>query len=314
MSEIKCISLSDMRQVEIKESTILCLGNFDGVHRAHQALLKRTIELCHRSATDAKCGVFCFREPSWIFLSDHPSEFLCTVEQKLQYFRDAGIDYAFVADFPALKTLSPSAFIQTILKDKCRAIGVVCGFNYRFGIHGSGTPTDLSTEFGNNAVVEQEIRLDGEVISSTQIRSLLKAGHIRTANRMLGRAYSLTAKVVHGKSLGKKLGAPTINQSFPPDMLIPRCGVYVSQCLVAGKIYRGVSNIGRHPTIDQNATVNCETYLIDFQGDLYDIDLTIEFLHFLREEKRFASSDELAKQIQADVKAACEWKETEAVI
>lgn len=311
MQNLQCISLQDMSTVSIPKSAILCLGNFDGVHLAHQALIRRAKEFRDLHSKDSVCGVFCFREPSWKVLLCDPPEQLCTLEQKLNAFRAAGAEYAYLADFPSLSHLSPNEFLQQILVNGCHAIGAVCGFNYRFGNKGAGTPKDLLRFFGKNAIVEREILQNGQPVSSTRIRNLLKEGNIETANHLLGRHYSFTAKVVHGKALGKKLGAPTVNQSFPNEQLIPHRGVYVTKCSFNGFTYRGVSNVGIHPTVDTNAPINCETYLLDFEGDLYDKELTVEFLHFIRPEQHFSSKEELIKQIGIDIQIAHAFREKE---
>ena len=121
---------------------------------------------------------------------------------------------------------------------------------------------------------------------------------------MLGVLYGLTAPVLHGKALGRTIGIPTVNQSFPKGLLIPPRGVYVTETVVEGVAYRGVSNVGTHPTVDVNAPVNCETYLLDFQGDLYGKTLTVSFLRYLRGECRFDTLEELRRQIESDIAEA----------
>ena len=311
MPNIECIFLKDRSTVTPPASAVLCLGNFDGVHLAHQALIREAKALRDRIDKDAVCGVFCFREPSWLFLSNDPPKKLCSLSQKLEAFYKAGAEYAYLADFPSIAALSPADFLKNILKHTCHAVGAVCGYNYRFGAKGAGTPNDLYTFFGDHTVVEQAILKNGDVVSSSRIRAYLKNGEIAEANALMGRPFSLSATVLHGKSLGKKLGAPTANQVFSSDILVPKHGVYVTRCRVDGVCYRCVSNIGIRPTVDSNAAVNCETYLIGFQGDLYGRELTVEFLDFLRCETRFSSTESLAKQIQADIEAARNWQQTE---
>ena len=314
MSIVECISLNDMSTVTPPASAVLCLGNFDGMHLAHQELIKQAKALRDSRLQDAVCGVFCFRRPSWCFLSHDPPMQLCTLPQKLEAMRKAGAEYVYLADFPAISSLTPNEFLQRILCNSCHAVGAVCGFNYRFGVKGGGNAGDLLDFFGENTSVVGEIQANGQTVSSTRIRTLLKAGDAYRAALLLGRPYALTAPVVHGKALGKKLGAPTVNQFFPNELLIPRHGVYATQCTVDGITYRGVSNVGSHPTVDSNAAVNCETYLIGFCGDLYDRELTVEFLEYLRPEKKFSSPDELALQIQTDIEAAKAWKAPEVVL
>ncbi len=310
---MRCIRLSDLMVTDPPKASVLSLGNFDGVHLAHQSLIMRAKKHCDTDYPGAACSVFCFEEPSWRFLQKDPPLQLCSLEEKLRLFQASGAQYAFIADFLSLMQLSPEEFIDQILLEACHAVAVVCGFNYRFGKRGTGTPHMLQARLGGAASVLPEVKIEGETVSSSRIRALLKNGNPSMAARMLGHPYTFSAPVVHGKALGKKLGAPTINQFFPSHMLIPRNGVYVTSCTVNGKTYRGISNIGSRPTVEENAPVNCETYLFDFTGDLYDCTVTVSFLHFLRPERRFHSHEELTAQIQADIAEATAFVQKEVL-
>ena len=244
-------------------ASVICLGNFDGVHLAHRALLREARRLCSTEYPQAACAVFCFRAPSSDHLTPNRIAHLCTLEQKLERFRNAGMDYAFLIDFPEIRDLSPDAFATDILRNGCHAIAAVCGFNYRFGKGGTGTPALLEKTLRIPVSVQSEICVGGETVSSTRIRRLLLEGCVEEANALLTLPYSFTAEVIHGKALGHKLGFPTVNQAFPPKMLIPRHGVYITDCEINGKHYRGVSNVGAHPTVDEGAEVNCETHILD---------------------------------------------------
>lgn len=314
MPSLECIRLHDKSTVTPPASAVLCLGNFDGVHVAHRALIERTLALRNASAPNAVCGVFCFREPSWCFLSKDSSEMLCTLEQKLDLFYQAGAEYAYIADFSEISHFSPLAFLEQVLLKECHTVGCVCGFNYRFGTKGQGSKSDIISFFGDKATVLDEVVMHSETVSSTRIRTLLKQGKIELANELLGRPFGFTAAVVHGKALGKRLGAPTVNQHIPNRLLVPKRGVYATRCIVDGTSYAAVSNVGIHPTVDKDAPVNCETYLFNFEGDLYGRALTISFLHFIRPEQRFTSAAQLAKQIQLDIQAARSFANREDII
>ncbi len=302
-----CISLSTLTLSPVPPAAVLCLGNFDGVHLAHKALVRECRALRDRTFPDAVCAVFCFREPSWSFLRSDPPALLCTLEDKLQLLAQAGAEYAFIADFPSICSLQPNEFISMLVSD-AHMVGACCGFNYRFGKGGVGTPETLKTLFDAPISILGEISLDGNTVSSTRIRTFLEKGEVASATRLLGRPYSFSAPVVHGKALGKKLGSPTVNQYFPEKMLIPRRGVYVTECEVDGVSFRAVSNVGSRPTVEKNASVNCETYLLDFSGDLYDRSIKVSFLQFLRPEQRFDTSEALARQIHADINSAREYR------
>ncbi len=307
MASIKYIPLQTKQANTASEANILCLRNFDGVHFAHRALLQEAKRLKAEKLPAAKCGVFCFEKPSTIFLSSNPPKHLTTLEQKLQYFADEGMDFAMIADFNVLKDLSPTEFINDILIGQCCCRAAVCGFNYHFGKGGIGTYQLLQSLFEPGyAIAVAPIYKDGDYVSSTRIRKLLEQGKIEQANSLLTVPFSIVAPVEHGKGLGRHLGAPTFNQFPDEEILIPAHGVYLTRCGIEGKYYYGLTNIGTRPTVDADSKVNLETHLLDFEGDLYQKKLCVEFLHFIRPEQRFENTEALQQQIQRDIKAAKE--------
>lgn len=304
MMRLKCLSLPDQNYVPISEATILCLGNFDGVHLGHRALLQKAKEL-QSNMPHASCGVLCFdTPPTELLLGDRAPLRLSTREQKLKAFCEAGMEFVILVDFASIKDLSPTEFVQGVLIEQCHCAAAVCGFNYHFGMGGVGTAELLASLLPAPVSVVAPVRALGDTVSSSRIRSLLQAGDVETAAQLLDHPYTLHSAVIHGKGLGHHLGAPTINQRFPERAQLPRCGVYVTQCEIDGMRYRGVTNVGTHPTVDRNAPVNCETYLLDFDGSLYGKTVSVSFLHFLRPEQKFESREALSAQIRADIEAA----------
>ena len=285
---------------------VLALGNFDGVHSAHRALLMRAVRLAH----DRGCmsAAWCFNPPSSAYLGGAAT--LSTTGEKLTIFAECGLDYVCLADFPTLREYSPADFIETVLKKNAHAVHVVCGFHFRFGKGGAGDAELLKHAFGETGVDILPpicLPLDGRetVISASAVRTALLGGDMKTAALLLGRPYSLTAPVVHGKALGRTLGIPTINQNVPDGKLMPLGGIYATRVWIDGKPYIGVTNVGHRPTVDSlSAPVNCETHILDFDRDLYGETVTIEFHHRLRDEKKFNSLDELKTSVQGDIAAA----------
>lgn len=305
MNRPECVSLPTGSPIVPPARTVLCLGNFDGVHIAHRELIRTARDLRDRSFPGAACGVFCFRGLSSDLLSRTPPERLTSPGERLELFARAGAEIAFLAEFSELRDVSPRDFVRDVLLRDCGCVAVVCGFNYRFGKNAAGTPDDLRQTFGENVVVCPPVLSDGIPVSSTRIRALLRNGDADQAAVLLGRPYSVTSVVQHGKALGRRLGFPTVNQRFPEKGLIPKHGVYVTECLTGDGIYRGVSNVGVHPTVDgEQAPVNCETYLLGYTGDLYGKPVTVRFLRYLREERRFATVEELREQILRDTEIA----------
>jgi len=301
---LELLSLQKQHITSMPEATILCLGNFDGVHMAHRALLHSAKQLRDNISSKALCGVLCFHDLSGDFLKKGTATHLCTEEQRIEHFREEGMDFVIFAHFPSLRDLSPKAFVKKILIERCHCIGAVCGFNYRFGCSAVGNADMLRTLLNAPVIVQPEIKRNDITISATYIRKLIADADMETAAALLTRPYGFTAPVLHGKKLGRKLGIPTINQFFPDKMLIPPYGVYITDCFIDGIRYRGVTNVGVHPTVDDNAMVNCETYLLDFSSEIYNQQVSISFLKFLRAEQKFASTDELCKQINMDIKNA----------
>lgn len=303
MYKLECIALADMTSVPVPDETIVCLGNFDGVHVAHRALATQATALRQAYPNAATCALT-FYEPSWLTLSKEPIPMLTTTEEKLEKFRDAGLSHVILCDFAEIKELSPAAFAAEILRARCHAVAAVCGYNYRFGKRGAGRAEELSSHLGAPVAICDEVMDGGIGISSTRIRALLSDGRPDEAARLLGAPYSFCAEVVHGKALGKKLGFPTLNQNFPAGKLIPRDGVYLTRCRVDGAEYYGISNVGVHPTVDHGAARNCETHLLDVEVDLYGKEVCTAFLSFLRPEQKFSDADALCRQIATDLAQA----------
>ena len=286
--------------------TLSCaLGNFDGVHRGHTALLKKATE----KGTCTHSAVWTFRRHPRLCSGDESFSALTTTEQRLSLFAGAGIDLAVLCDFLDVKDVSPEDFALRILYNECHVRRAVCGYNFRYGKNASGTPTALSEEL--KALGAEEITVDavksadGAVISSSAIRRFLEEGDIERANDFLGREFCISLPVSEGQRIGRTLGLPTVNQVFPPHLVIPRHGVYAAKCTVDGKEYKAIANIGVRPTVISHAeNVNCETHIIGFSGDLYEKTVPVRLCRFLRDEKKFSSVDELKSAILADEERA----------
>ena len=285
-------------------ASVLCLGNFDGVHRGHSALISRTLEMkaeLSKERSGIIGGAWCFRQPPADFLSpERRPACITSIDEKLELFAEKGLDVAMLGEFTELRNMRPAEFLNDILKEKCKCIAAVCGFNFSFGAYGSGTPEDLKSFFGDNCSVLDKVTLDGMTVSSTAIREYMSNGDAEKAEMMLGRPYSISFAVVEGKKLGRTLGLPTINQFFPEGRLRPLNGVYASFTEINGKVYPSVSNVGLNPTVYDGGNVRCETHIIGYSGDLYGQRVKVSFCKYLRGERKFASIDELRESIERD--------------
>ncbi len=316
---IRLISLTGQKNMPPFPHTFsIALGNFDGVHTAHRLLLAAAV----RKAADVEhchSAVFCFEPPSSDYFNTNgtPGRHLSTLDEKLTAFIECGIEYVFLADFPQLKSMEPANFIEDVLKKVCCAKCVICGFNFRFGKEGAGTPALLKQSFGDdNCVMVAPCCMPTDhnspltVISSSTIRKSLADGRVETVRRLMGQPYSITAPVVAGKQLGRTIGIPTINQFFPGDKILLRSGIYVTRCLIDGTWVPGVSNVGTRPTVDDGAPINCETHLLNFDRDVYGHVVTVEFLHRLRDEQRFDSIEQLKNTIRGDIERTVKYFKT----
>ena len=295
------MDLATMSSTAPKGPTVLCLGDFDGVHRGHQRLIEETKAVKQALAhvyPDVRCG-------AWFF-TDSPKSGarLTTAREKCRLFAEMGLDLAVTADFDDMKGLSPMAFVKDVLQRECGCVWAVCGFNFRFGQGAVGQPQDLCDLFDSKASVVPPVCHNGEPISSTAIRECLREGDVETATALLGHPFSLTAPITHGNHIGHTIGIPTINQGFPQGKLLPARGIYASCIQVNGQTLFGVSNVGTKPTVNTGDAVNCETHILDFDGDLYGLIATVSFLHRLRNEQKFDTLSDLQQQIERDIRRA----------
>ena len=290
--------------------TVIALGTFDGVHIAHKELLRAAVELRSRTNADL-VGVWCFEESPAAIIQGIPPLSLTSRQERVELLIENGADLVIMGRFDELRNTVATDFISDILVARLGCVGTVCGYNHRFGYKGLGDSTLLERAFGKeNTVTVPKITLKGETVSSSAIREHLSRGEIETANKMLGRDFSLTAPVNEGKRLGRRLGFPTANQTFPHDFVPLKKGVYATRCTFGdGRSYIGVSNVGVRPSIESgdDHRINCETYIIDFSGELYGRDMRVEFCSYLREEKKFSSLDSLRDAIELDREHAIEY-------
>lgn len=303
--DLSAVPFRELSPADIPD-TVLALGNFDGVHIGHRVLLGEAVKKAEELGLAP--GVWLFRAPPSDFLKTPPPPHLSTLTDKLLLFRELGIRLAFIEDFEVIGSLSPETFVKDILQNGCRCRHAVCGFNYSFGYKGAGTPDLLRTLFGGAVSEIPPVSKDGLPVSSTRIRSLLIEGDVKKAGEFLDRPYSFTAPVLHGKALGRTLDFPTINQDFPPLTVIPHPGIYAVTVHIPkelGRIIRfGVANVGRRPTVERSDHINCETYILDFDGNLYGKEIEIRFVERLRDERKMSGIDELRATIRNDVATA----------
>ena len=288
-----------------KQKTAVALGFFDGVHRGHRRVIEKAVEMAAGRLTPA---VFTFTMQKTGPAKKQNAGEITTLEQKIRILQSMGVLKIYAPDFLDFCGLSGEAFVQQILKEEMDAAAVCCGKDFRFGKGASCGAADLRRfckAEGMECAVLDEVMVEGKAVSSTRERQAIADGEMEKAAELLGRRYCLDFLVEHGKALGRKLQFPTINQPIPPEMVLPRFGVYATMAVVEGKIYAGVTNVGVRPTVEKGMAPRAETYLIGFSGDLYGRAVPVQFLSFLRPEQKFHSVEALREQIGRDaVKAA----------
>lgn len=277
--------------------TIYALGFFDGVHLGHQALLKEARRLADELGGCA--GAVTFDIPPSAFLQKKAPNMINTLPDREALLRSFGMEEVEVIICSAENLSTPWCdFLEKLVDNG--AAGFVCGSDFRFGFRGEGNAQRLA-EFAESkgfpcSIIPEQV-MDGERISSTAIRFLLENGEMMRANRLLGHPHRLSGRVTIGHQLGRTIGIPTANLPLPDSLLTPAFGVYACKALVDGKRYTAVTNIGVRPTVSGDG-LTVESWLLDFQGDLYGKELTLEFHKFLRREKKFDSLADLQLEIQ----------------
>lgn len=288
------------------EKKVIALGFFDGVHRGHGALLKRTVELAKE--LNAVPAAHTFAQHPSTLLSKEPVPLLSTPEDRAYLMQHLyGIREVIAAPFDReMMTMPWEDFVTDYLLRRLNCAGVVVGHDYRFGYKGEGDPQKLKALCAAHSIacqVVEKVTLDGRTVSSTYIRSLVEEGDMEAARRYLAHPHLLSGEVRHGKGLGKTLGFPTVNITPAPGILIPAYGVYASKVTTQnGKTYLAATNIGVRPTVADGGQVTVEGFLLDFDGDVYGQAVKLGLYHRLRGERRFDSLEALRQEVMRNAR------------
>lgn len=288
------------------EQTAVALGYFDGVHLGHRAVIAPAVS---EKNNGLSALVMTFEQSPSSVIKGTKQENITDKAEKRRLIEQTGADMLYCVDFNATKDITPQEFVTKILRDTFNAKKVFCGFNYHFGKNGNGdsrTLMELCKKEGITVSSIPPVVIDGDVVSSTRIRGLIKSGDIKSANKLLGHKFGYCAKVNHGNHIGSKIKTPTINQQFEKDFILPKFGVYATCVTIDDIKYCGVTNIGVKPTIGNYEPLS-ETWLPDFQGEsLYGKTIDVRLLDFIRPEKKFDSLHDLQTAIIENGKTATE--------
>ena len=296
----------DLENANIAKPTVLTLGVFDGLHLGHQAIMEKVVERARETQSVATAITF-DPHPRAVLHPESAPPLLQTLDQRLANLEVIGIEQAIVVKFTRGFAGQPAEdFLRSVIHDRLQAREVYLGKGFAFGKDRGGNIELLrrmSAELGFVADEVDEVQIRGMRVSSSKIRELLADGRVNLARRMLGRPYGVEGVVIRGDRRGHTIGFPTANLK-PHNRVIPKFGVYATATLIDGKWRRGVTNIGVRPTFGDELEPSIETYILDFDGDLYGDALRVRFLHRIRDERKFNGIDELTGQIARDTARA----------
>ena len=291
-------------------SSVVTIGNFDGVHLGHQDLLRRVVERARVRGSVAAALTF-DPHPSQILAPERAPKLLTPAAEKARLMEAAGIDLLWVRAFTREQSLmSPARFVEEVLVRDLRSSAVVVGPNFRFGHRHEGDDRlliDLGKRHGFEVEIVEALMVRGQMVSSTRVRELAELGRVYLAGRLLGRPFSVAGPIVRGLGIGKEQTVPTLNLAHvdkkigaQPPRQIPKPGVYVTRTRVAGAGHQSVTNIGRKPTFGEHE-ITVESFLLDYRGGRIEADeMEIQFLHRLRDERKFVDAAALKAQIIKD--------------
>lgn len=293
------------------------LGNFDGLHIGHMALINTLIREAQLNNLSSIVYTFT-KHTENIIRKKLITPLLLTEQKKIELLGEIHLDYLYFDEFnEEFSRLSPEEFVKKILIDKLNIKLAVAGYDYRFGYMGEGDVDllkELGQKYGFRVVVIPAIKCDNEVISSTRIRQCIINGELETAYKLLGRNYSITAEVVSGRRIGNTIGFPTANIHPERYLVLPANGVYITKTQLDGKLYNSMTNVGYNPTFEDVKEKTVETHIIDFNQDIYGKKIEVFFLKKIRDEAKFKTVELLKEQIAKDMTVAKEYLEIEDVV
>ena len=285
---------------------VMALGLFDGVHMGHLDIIGKAVSVAERDGLTSTVQTF-----KNLYKSD--DRYLYTPQERLKLIGDTGADELLVLDFDAVKDIEPEQYLTDIILNRCIADTLVMGEDYRFGRGGRGD-VNMIREFASQndirviVVKDRMLSGTGKKISTTWLREALAEGDADLARDLCGgRDYSYTGYCVHGKKLGRLMGFPTVNVNVPEDKYVVKRGVYVSRVRLGQRVFYGVTNIGRRPTVEDAVNDVVETFIFDFDEDVYGAVVTVELLHFLRPESKMTSKDDLIRAVELNKAQALDY-------
>lgn len=277
-----------------------CIGYFDGMHKGHQQLIQATKEMAKRLNCEA--ALITFDPDPWVTLKGIKNlKHITTMRERLNKAVELGIQNIIILEFTyEFSQLSPEDFVNQILS-KIEIKGLVCGFDFHYGAKGAGNPETLKQTPNIEVEVVNAIEDEKGKISSTRITECIQEGRMEEATELLGSPFKMSGVVIHGRHQGEDIGFPTANIQYDPEYILPKTGVYAGFIYFNNQKYKTMINLGHNPTFNYKQEMSLEAYILDFKGDLYGKYVTVEFITYLRDEKKFNSKGNLIMQLEQDV-------------
>jgi riboflavin kinase/FMN adenylyltransferase len=280
---------------KVHKDTVCAIGFFDGVHLAHKKLINKTIEIGNQKRLKKAVITFDVHPKSVLF--DLEYKYLTPLKRKIELFSQFDLDYVYVIEFNKEKAqMKPNEFIDFYLVN---IDTLICGFDFKFGVRGSGKVQTLLQSAHFDTIVINEVTYEGYKVGSTHIRDLVNSGQVDKVHEVLGDYYSIKGEVLHGAKKGRLLGYPTANLDTS-DYLVPRRGVYATMTSVGGVWYQSMSSVGHNPTLNCRIDLSVESNIFDFDKEIYGEEIEIKFIKYLRDEEKFNNIDDLIKKIDQD--------------
>ncbi|MCI9259267.1 MAG: bifunctional riboflavin kinase/FAD synthetase [Romboutsia sp.] len=296
-------TITSIEKIEPIKESVVTIGNFDGLHRGHQVLIKKAIE--YAKINNMSSVVFTFKNHPANYFRPDSIKNIITNEEKVKILKSMGIDYIINIPFNEYMTkISGHDFVKEILLDTLCAKNIIVGHDFTFARNKEGNIKllkELSNKYGFSLEIVSPIKLDDIRISSTYIRQLISDGRVEDVSKYLGRNYKLSGEVIYSKQLGRTIGFPTANISINEDMIIPKVGIYATKVYIDEETYYGATNVGYNPTVNGD-NLSIETNILEFNDNIYGKVITIEFIERIRDEKKFNGIEELKKQLQKDTR------------
>ncbi len=289
---------------QLNRETAVAIGKFDGLHLGHQKLIQKILDKKKQGL--AAC-VFTFDPSPAVFFGAADMKELSTREEKRALFEERGVDI--LVEYQMTKesaSVEPEYFVRKILSENMHTCYIAAGEDVSFGARGAGNAkllSDMAAECGYQVEMIEKVSMEGVEISSSLVRQSVKEGNMSYVQKLLGTPYTIIGEVKHGKALGRRLGMPTVNLLPEKDKLLPSNGVYFSEVVYNGKTYQAITNIGCKPTVSEEKRIGVESYLYDFQEEIYGEQIKVRLLEYKRPEMHFTSVEELKAQMQKDIEA-----------